>query len=64
MWLCCRLTGESTGAIAKILNRDHTTIIHGRDQVQRKYELDPKIANELIDLIMECLQEARLACTV
>lgn len=53
MYLCRKLTDRSLSDIGKIMgNRDHTTILHGIDKVEKNIIKDPAMQNT-IDVIMK-----------
>lgn len=47
MWLCRRHTEASFSAIGQAFNRDHATVMHGVDQVERRKGNEPKLTAEL-----------------
>lgn len=48
MYLCRRLTDYSLSDIGKIMgNRDHTTILHGIDKVEKNIKMDPSLQNTI-----------------
>ena len=55
MYLCCELTNNTLDVIKKHLNRkDHSTIIHGRDNIKKLLEdtdANPKVAKDIDILI-------------
>ncbi len=53
MFLCRRLTDFSLADIGKLMgNRDHTTILHGIDKVEKNIKSDPSMKNT-IDVLMK-----------
>ncbi|MEM7667537.1 MAG: helix-turn-helix domain-containing protein [Pseudomonadota bacterium] len=60
MYLACELTEHSLPMIGEVLNRDHTTIIYGRDQIEDRMVSDP----DLRSLVSNCrtdLEKQRVA---
>ena len=55
MYLCCELTNNTLDVIKKHLNRkDHSTIIHGRDNIKKLLEdtdANSKVAKDIDILI-------------
>ena len=52
MYLCCKLTSLSTTDIGKNLgNRDHTTILHGRNKIEKELVTDESLQNTIEVLI-------------
>jgi chromosomal replication initiator protein len=52
MYLCCELTNNTLDVIKKHLNRkDHSTIIHGRDNIKKAIETDTNVAKDVDILI-------------
>ena len=52
MYLCCKLTSLSTTDIGKNLgNRDHTTILHGRNKIEKELTTDESLQNTIEVLI-------------
>ncbi|WP_338603080.1 chromosomal replication initiator protein DnaA [Desulfoferula mesophila] len=47
MCLCRRHTDASFAAIGQVFNRNHATVMYGVDQIERKLEIEPKLAAEL-----------------
>ncbi|PIQ24207.1 chromosomal replication initiator protein DnaA [bacterium (Candidatus Blackallbacteria) CG17_big_fil_post_rev_8_21_14_2_50_48_46] len=48
IYLCCELTELSTPRIGELFgNRDHTTILHGRDKIKNLLKEDQKLQQEL-----------------
>jgi chromosomal replication initiator protein len=55
MYLCCKYTGLSQAAIGAALgNKDHTTIIHGKNKIEEDIRNDENIRN-MIDVIVKKL---------
>jgi len=51
MYLCCEMTDFSLNEIGSVLgNRDHTTVMHGRDKIAEDIKKDPELASN-IDII-------------
>jgi hypothetical protein len=51
MYLCCTLTTRSLPQIGRCLgNRDHSTILHGRDKIKAKIDKNPTFAAEIEEL--------------
>lgn len=44
MWIARQTTDKSLPQIGRILDRDHTTIMHGMRQIQRRVDTDPAFA--------------------
>lgn len=56
IYLCRKMTFQSTPQIGKLINRDHTTIIHAEHKMASRYEKDPefrKLIQYLENLIIE-----------
>ena len=52
MYLCCEMTDYSLNDIGSVLgNRDHTTVMHGRDKIAKDMKKNPELASK-IDVIM------------
>lgn len=48
MYLCRKLTDHSLAEIGKLLgNRDHTTVLHGIDKVEKTIKKDPTLQNTI-----------------
>jgi chromosomal replication initiator protein len=55
MYLCCKYTGLSQAAIGAALgNKDHTTIIHGKNKIEEDIRTDENVRN-MIDIIVKKL---------
>ena len=53
MYLCRKLTDKSLSDIGKLMgNRDHTTILHGIDKIEKSIKKDPTMQNT-IEVIMK-----------
>lgn len=51
MYLCCTLTTRSLPQIGRCLgDRDHTTILHGRNKIKDRVAADPTFAAEIEDI--------------
>lgn len=55
--LACIFTKLSTVKIGKFLNRDHTTIMHGRDRIRTKLMWDQRLKVLVDDLTQEVERE-------
>lgn len=44
MWLCRRCTPCSFPELGRVFGRDHTTVMHGVEQVERLMAAEPKFA--------------------
>jgi len=48
MYLCCELTDSSLKEIGKVIgNKDHTTVMHGRDKIIEDIKKDPDLASKI-----------------
>jgi chromosomal replication initiation ATPase DnaA len=39
MWRCCRETGHSTTSVGRFFNRDHTTVVHAVQKIEKMQKL-------------------------
>jgi chromosomal replication initiator protein len=44
MYLSCEMTRDTLPMIAAAFERDHSTVVHARDKLQRGFKDDPDIA--------------------
>ena len=51
MYLCRELTGDSLPKIAKDFHRDHSTVIHARDKINKEKQNDIQLENSLNEMI-------------
>ena len=57
MYLSTRLTDLSTTDIGKQLNnRDHSTVIHGRNKIEEDIKTNPQLSNT-IDVLLKKLNQ-------
>lgn len=54
MYLCRRYTSLSLDEIGKLLGRDHTTVMHGNENITKKIESDPEM-KELIKVLVQMI---------
>ena len=54
MYLCRRYTSLSLEEIGKLLGRDHTTVMHGNENITKKMESDPEM-KDLIRILVQML---------
>ena len=48
MYLCCNMTGDSLQQIGKIIgDRDHSTVIHGRDKISEDINKNDKVRQDI-----------------
>ena len=58
MYLCRTLTDVSLGVIGKKLgNRDHTTVLHGYEKIQRLIDTDPSVKKDVEELKKKLMPE-------
>lgn len=58
MYLCRTLTDVSLGVIGKKLgNRDHTTVLHGYEKIQRLIDTDPSVKKDVEELKKKLIPE-------
>lgn len=58
MYLCRTLTDVSLGVIGKKLgNRDHTTVLHGYEKIQRLIDTDPSVKKDVEELKKKLISE-------
>lgn len=50
MYLACTQTGQSFPAIGRMFQRDHTTILHGYNKVQKDLARDEVLQREVSEL--------------
>lgn len=51
MYLCRELTGDSLPKIAKDFGRDHSTVIHARDKIEKEKKNDISLENNINEII-------------
>lgn len=54
MYLCRQYTSISLAELGKLLGRDHTTIMHGTENIKEKMESDPEM-KDLIRLLVQMI---------
>lgn len=59
MYLACELTEKSLPQIGRIFDRDHTTIIHGRDLIADLARYDRSIAKAIDDITRQLTDDPR-----
>lgn len=59
MWLSAKVTDHTLGVIGRQFKRDHTTVMHARNMVQKRVDEDPKFAREVANLMDQCLKYAK-----
>lgn len=56
VYLCRKMTFQSTPQIGKLINRDHSTIVHAEHKMRQRFDSDPefkKLIQYLENLIIE-----------
>lgn len=51
MYLCREITGDSLPKIAKDFGRDHSTVIHARDKIEKEKKNDISLENNINEII-------------